>query len=177
MENESGGEKLAASSVLMKVGIVAVLIAVIGFVIYQKGEKTPKDSGKTNIQVSDSELSAEQEIRPNAELLPAETTETDEDVFLPSLVDIGSDKCVPCKMMAPILEELKEDYKGIFGVEFINTREDQTAASFYSIRLIPTQIFSDAEGNELFRHEGFFSKEDILAKWKELGIDIEKRAK
>jgi thioredoxin 1 len=38
--------------------------------------------------------------------------------------------------------------------------------------MIPTQIFYDADGNELFRHEGFYAKEDILAKWAELGIDL-----
>jgi thioredoxin 1 len=40
------------------------------------------------------------------------------------------------------------------------------------VRIIPTQIFFDSEGEELFRHEGFFSKEDILGKWKEFGMDI-----
>ncbi|MFH2001814.1 MAG: thioredoxin family protein [Planctomycetota bacterium] len=175
MENESQGERPTSSSVLMKVGIVVVLIAVVGFVIYQKGNNTPEEAGQTDLQVSDTERSAEQESGRNAQSIPADTTETEEEVFLPSLVDLGSDKCVPCKMMAPILEELKEEYKGIFDVEFINTREDQTASSFYNIRLIPTQIFYDAEGNELFRHEGFFSKEDILAKWKELGISLEKK--
>jgi thioredoxin 1 len=38
--------------------------------------------------------------------------------------------------------------------------------------VIPTQIFFDAEGKELFRHVGFFAKEDILAKWKELGVEL-----
>jgi thioredoxin 1 len=38
--------------------------------------------------------------------------------------------------------------------------------------VIPTQIFYDAAGRELFRHEGFFGKDDILAKWKELGVSL-----
>jgi hypothetical protein len=46
------------------------------------------------------------------------------------------------------------------------------AGTPYKISLIPTQIFFDAAGKERFRHEGFFSKEDILAKWKELGVDL-----
>ena len=47
-------------------------------------------------------------------------------------------------------------------------------ANLYQVKLIPppTQIFFDASGNELFRHQGFFSREDILAKWKELGVDL-----
>ena len=72
--------------------------------------------------------------------------------------------------MAPTLEELKEEYQGKFDVVFIDVWENKSAGEQYGIRVIPTQIFFDADGNELFRHGGFFSKEDILGKWKELGI-------
>jgi hypothetical protein len=75
-------------------------------------------------------------------------------------------------MMAPILEELKEQYKGRLEVVFIDVWKNPDAGMQYGIKLIPTQIFYDAAGKELFRHEGFFSKEDILAKWKEFGVDL-----
>ncbi|MCF7955997.1 MAG: thioredoxin family protein [Phycisphaerae bacterium] len=93
---------------------------------------------------------------------------------LPRLIDLGADKCIPCKMMKPILDELKQDYKEQFSVTFIDVWENPDQAKGYKINLIPTQIFYDASGKELFRHEGFFSKEDILGKWKEFGINIEK---
>ncbi len=91
---------------------------------------------------------------------------------LPRLVDLGSDKCIPCKMMAPILEELAKEYEGRMIVEVIDVRENRAAAQLYSVRVIPTQVFFDASGEELFRHEGFIDKEAILAKWGELGIDL-----
>lgn len=91
---------------------------------------------------------------------------------LPRLLDLGATKCVPCKMMAPILEELKEQYAGSLEVVFIDVWENPDDATEYGIESIPTQIFFDASGNELFRHVGFISKEDILAKWKELGVDL-----
>ena len=91
---------------------------------------------------------------------------------LPRLVDLGADKCIPCKMMAPILEELKTDYAGRMNVEFIDVWKNPDAGKPYGIELIPTQIFYDAAGKELFRHVGFFGKEDILGKWKELGVDL-----
>jgi thioredoxin 1 len=94
---------------------------------------------------------------------------------LPKLIDLGADKCIPCKMMAPILEELKTEYAGMFEVVFIDVWEDPSRSEEYGIKLIPTQIFFDASDKELFRHEGFFSKADILAKWKELGIDFEQK--
>ena len=94
---------------------------------------------------------------------------------LPRLVDLGAGKCIPCKAMAPILEELRTEYAGQFEVVFIDVWEDPDAAKPYDINLIPTQIFFDATGKELWRHEGFLAKEDILAKWKE--FEVEKRGK
>jgi thioredoxin 1 len=91
---------------------------------------------------------------------------------LPRLLDLGADKCIPCKMMAPILEELRSEYEGRLIVEFIDVWKNPAEAPKYGIKLIPTQIFFDASGKELFRHEGFFSREDILSKWKEFGVDL-----
>lgn len=90
---------------------------------------------------------------------------------LPRLLDLGATKCIPCKMMAPILDELKEQYAGVFAVEFIDVWEKPAEAEKYGVESIPTQIFFDASGKELFRHVGFFSKEEILAKWKEFGVE------
>jgi len=93
---------------------------------------------------------------------------------LPRLVDLGSKECIPCKMMAPILEELKAEYAGRLQVDVIDVwlPGNRETAKQYGIRLIPTQIFFAPDGKELWRHEGFLSKEDILAKWKELGYDF-----
>jgi thioredoxin 1 len=74
--------------------------------------------------------------------------------------------------MAPVLEELKKKYAGKLEVEFIDVWKNPDAGKQYGIEIIPTQIFFDAGGKELFRHVGFFAKEDILAKWKELGVEL-----
>lgn len=89
---------------------------------------------------------------------------------LPRLIDLGAGKCIPCKMMAPILEELKQEYAGRFDVEFIDVWKNPSAAGKYGIQSIPTQVFFDASGKELFRHVGFFGKEEILGKWKEFSV-------
>ncbi|MBP8952074.1 MAG: hypothetical protein KBI47_06770 [Armatimonadetes bacterium] len=89
---------------------------------------------------------------------------------LPRMVDLGAGGCIPCKKMAPILEALKTDFAGQFDVEFIDVWKNPTAGTKYKISRIPTQIFLSAEGKELFRHEGFYSREDILAKWRDLGL-------
>ena len=93
-------------------------------------------------------------------------------VALPKLVDLGANKCIPCKKMGPILDALKKDFAGQIEVEFIDVWQNPEAGKKYKVLLIPTQIFFDAAGKELFRHEGFYSREDILAKWKELGVTL-----
>lgn len=91
---------------------------------------------------------------------------------IPKLVDVGAGQCIPCKMMAPILAELKKEYLGKMDVQFIDVWENPEAGEPYNVQIIPTQIFYDAAGNELFRHTGFYAKADILAKWEELGVDL-----
>ncbi|MDD2714936.1 MAG: thioredoxin family protein [Candidatus Wallbacteria bacterium] len=91
---------------------------------------------------------------------------------VPLLVDLGAKTCIPCKMMMPVLENLKKDYAGSLEVVFIDVWEDRSAGEKYGVKLIPTQIFFDQDGKELFRHEGFFASEEILAKWKSLGVSL-----
>jgi thioredoxin 1 len=91
---------------------------------------------------------------------------------LPRLVDLGSTTCIPCKKMAPILAELAVEQAGRLEVLVIDIREDQEAAAKYGICLIPTQVFFDATGKEVWRHEGFIDKAAILARWAELGVTL-----
>lgn len=92
---------------------------------------------------------------------------------LPTLVELGSQKCVPCKMMKPIIQDLETNYKKSLNVVFYDVWENPEVGEKFKIQIIPIQIFLDKNGNEIFRHEGFFSKEEILLKWKELGYKIE----
>ena len=96
---------------------------------------------------------------------------------LPRLVDLGAEKCIPCKMMAPILDELRDEYEDKLDVVIIDVKKNPKAIQEYEIDLIPTQIFYDASGKELFRHVGFFSKEEILDKWKQLGVELSQQSK
>ena len=93
---------------------------------------------------------------------------------LPRLVDLGADKCIPCIAMAPILAELKREYAGRFEVEFIDVWKKRDEAARYRVQMIPTQIFYNGAGKELYRRSGFIGKEDILATWKRLGYDFGK---
>lgn len=90
---------------------------------------------------------------------------------LPKMLELGADKCVPCKMMKPIIDELKSEYKGRVEIVFIDVWKNPGVAEQYNIESIPTQIFYDSSGNEVFRHSGFFPKEEIIAKLAEMGVD------
>ncbi len=92
----------------------------------------------------------------------------------PKLIDLGAGTCIPCKKMAPILEEAKKLYEGKADVEFIDVWENKSAGEPYGIRMIPTQIFFDAAGKEVFRHEGFFPMEDIRKQFESMGIVLKK---
>jgi thioredoxin 1 len=159
-------KKPARSGVGMKAGIVIVLVLAVGAALYMKGQKpaSPPSAGETVL--------AAQTDSANAPAAPAHPESVTTAAGLPRLVDLGAGKCIPCKMMAPILEELKKTYAGKLDVVFVDVWEKPDEAKKHNINLIPTQIFYDASGKERFRHEGFFSKEDILAKWKELGADL-----
>ncbi|MBW6458728.1 MAG: thioredoxin family protein, partial [FCB group bacterium] len=80
----------------------------------------------------------------------------------------------PCRAMEPLLEELSVEYADKFKLEIVDVslQENRNLAMQHSIQYIPTQIFYDADGKQLYRHTGFYSKQDILNKWKELGYDM-----
>ena len=137
-----------------KIVIVVGLIVLVAAVFWAKNQRETADPRQGG--------------RQNSTADPAQ-------VSLPRLIDLGADKCIPCKMMAPILEELKKEYKDQFEVVFIDVWKNPQPGRQYKIRVIPTQIFLDGSGKELFRHEGFFSKEDILKKWAELGIEVQEQ--
>lgn len=86
-----------------------------------------------------------------------------------TMVDLGAKKCIPCKMMAPIMESLEKEYKDKAAIHFIDVWEHPDQSRKFGIRSIPTQIFYDREGNEVHRHEGFLDKESIEAKLSQLG--------
>ncbi len=144
----------------IKIVIVAALAGAVVAAVALKNGKAPIEPAKAVPAATATTAS------------PGSTTTPVANAKLPKLIDLGADKCIPCKAMAPILEEMKKEYAGRMNVEFIDVWKNEDAGSQYNIETIPTQIFFDAEGKELFRHIGFFGKEDILAKWKELGVDI-----
>jgi thioredoxin 1 len=91
---------------------------------------------------------------------------------LPKMWDFGSEKCIPCKTMLEILTPMMADYQGKVDVRIINVYEDKERTQQFHIVTIPTQVFIDAEGKELFRHVGVFSRDSIEARFREFGFPV-----
>lgn len=151
-----------------KVAVVVSLIVLVVIVFALKNQKDASPQTDSTPNVPDKQLSSAADNEQDQTASPS---------ALPRLVDLGAGKCIPCKMMAPILEELESEYEGRFEVLFIDVWKNPDEGKKYGIKLIPTQIFYDTSGKELFRHEGFFSREDILGKWKEYGFDFAAKKK
>ncbi len=91
---------------------------------------------------------------------------------LPRLVEIDARDSVPCKMMQTVLEQLQQRCKERLNVVLLDVEKDAALTEHYRVKLVPTQLFIDPLGREVYRHEGFISYEEIMAKWKELGLDL-----
>lgn len=89
-----------------------------------------------------------------------------------TFIELGSVKCIPCKAMQPIMKEIEEEYQDEVKVVFhdVWTDEGRPYSRKYKIRVIPTQVFLDKNGNEYFRHEGFFPKEEVVKILKMEGV-------
>jgi thioredoxin 1 len=88
----------------------------------------------------------------------------------PTMVDLGANECIPCKMMVPVLEKVEKKYQGKAAIIIVDVYKDKEPAKRFSVRAIPTQIFFDKDGKEVHRHEGFMSEADIDRIFKQMGV-------
>jgi thioredoxin 1 len=89
-----------------------------------------------------------------------------------TMIDLGAKKCIPCKMMAPIMVKMEKKYQGKAAIIFIDVWEHKEQAQRFQIRAIPTQIFFDASGAEVYRHVGFLGEKEITQVLEKLGVKL-----
>ncbi|KIX13107.1 thioredoxin family protein [Dethiosulfatarculus sandiegensis] len=89
-----------------------------------------------------------------------------------TMIDLGADKCIPCKMMAPIIKEVREEYNGKAVIAFIDVWKDRSQVDRFKLKGIPTQIFFDKNGKEQFRHLGFMDKEKMVSYLEKMGVTL-----
>lgn len=80
---------------------------------------------------------------------------------LPCIIDFYADWCQPCKMVAPILEELSEEYKGKINIYKVNTEQEQELSAAFGIKSIPSMLFCPADGQPQMA-QGALPKESLV---------------
>ena len=87
-------------------------------------------------------------------------------------IELGSEKCIPCRQMIPVMSSIEKKYKGLVKVTFYDVWKDGAPAAKYNLELIPTQVFVDPDGKELSRHQGFYAEEEIDKFLQSQGVNI-----
>ncbi len=122
---------------------------------------------KTNIKVDESRLKDITAAPP-----PTNTKEEYQQAMKngkPLLVDFGANSCMPCRQLRPILKEIEKEYTGKASILVIDVYKYQDLAREHRVQLIPTLIFFDKGGKEIYRHVGAWDKDSIVGKLKEAG--------
>ncbi len=92
--------------------------------------------------------------------------------FKVTFIELGSVRCIPCKMMQPVMKSVEEKYRSQVKVVFhdVWTEAGAPYGQKYGINVIPTQVFLDKDGKEYFRHEGFFPEDELIKVLKQKGV-------
>jgi len=88
----------------------------------------------------------------------------------PTMVEFGAKGCVPCDMMQPILDNLRKKYPDKLNVVFVHVGENQILGARFGIQSIPVQVFYNKNGEEVFRHVGFYAEKEVLKQLAQLGV-------
>ena len=104
------------------------------------------------------------------EVLTTNRLDIDFSKYQVTFLELGADRCIPCKQMQPIMKEIAALFPDRVQVVFYDVWKDSAPAMKYRIQLIPTQVFLDQQGREIARHVGLYPKEEILELLKKHGI-------
>ena len=100
------------------------------------------------------------------DVLPAKARE----LGIPVVADFGMNRCVQCIRQSAAIDIMKEETKGRIEWPFFHVGEEEGLTAAYGVLLIPTLIFFNAEGKEVFRNVGLMEADELRAKLKELGL-------
>ena len=133
--------------IVMKTSNILILVSLSTFICF--------------LGCSSTENQRETVLTENSEMADQEELHSADSVQKVTFIELGSDECIPCKMMKHVMRAIEEEFGDQVQVVFHDVWEDQAPAEQYKIRMIPTQVFLDESGEEFFRHEGYFPKEEV----------------
>lgn len=166
----------------MKKFLFVFFIMVVLFYGCENKKADKKKIENTGINVSDNEVNTitAASSQPEMSRLKVTTVIAEDSLkqkksrIKVTFIELGSVRCIPCKMMMPIMKEVEEKYGDEVKVIFYDVWTDagRPYAEKYQIRAIPTQVFLDENGKEFFRHVGFFPREELFEVLKKKGVNI-----
>lgn len=181
-------EKTMKSKMIVKI-IIPVVIVFMVFGIWliknkNDTENTTSNTKNNSVSIENSDFALNVTEKIDIEKLKS--------YKIPIVIDFGSDSCIPCKKMAPVLNELNSELQGKAIVRFVDVWKNQSLAEGYPISVIPTQIFIDSNGKpftpkdskkmnmKLYKsdsgehiftvHEGGITKEELIDILNEMGL-------
>lgn len=144
--------------------IAAVILALVGVIIAKQGLRAPQTEHPT--EVAQPQPASETPEAP----LPGSSLADCLKSGRPTMADFGKRACVPCKQMEPILKQAARDYRGKANIVFVDLEAYPQLAREYLIRIMPTQIFFDADGKEVDSHMGYMGLDEIERQLASLGV-------
>ena len=142
IQNNKGSVKKHATK-----AVITVLIIVSVFAVWAL--KNANNEGLSENNGSQGNTAEEKDINPDFELHAINSLDIEQlkSYGVPIIIDFGADSCIPCKEMAPILAKLNEELKGKAIIKFVDVWKYEELAQGYPVRVIPTQLFFDKDGN------------------------------
>jgi thioredoxin 1 len=137
-----------------KIGIVAVIVVLFASVALIQHQ----------LAIQSQQYGPEVDAGPALPGVPAD---------LPRLVNLKTQDCIHCKRMIPVLAELRDEYGQAFSIYTFDVGVRPDLGRAFGIgSTVPTLVFFDQHGREIYRFEGYMSKAEILARWERLGLRI-----
>lgn len=153
--------KTDRKQLLIKILLFVLIIAVVAGIWIFKNSNAGKGEEKKIYNSSEFDLDATENF--NLEEILSHG--------VPVIIDFGSDSCIPCRKMAPILAELNEEYRGKAVIKFVDVGKNPDAAEGFPLKVIPTQFFFDKNGKPYKYHEGSMDKESLVEILREMGAE------
>lgn len=137
----------------------ALMLAMMFILTDCTGQRSDRAAAK---QVTQAKKNAEQ----------AQSKDVDEIKYKVTFIELGSVKCIPCQQMQPVMDTIRARYSKQVNVVFhdVWTQQGAPFADKYGVSAIPTQVFLDENGQEYFRHVGFFPLEELVKVLNQKGV-------
>lgn len=135
----------------LRIGILVLIAVVIAGIFIVKSMQNSANNQQTGEQNTESVEEDSKEADKTTVAYPLKVTKTDIEEIkaygVPTVIDFGSDSCIPCKEMAPVLETLNEEWQDKAAVQFMDVWKYTDGVEDFPVSVIPTQVFFNADGN------------------------------